>query len=44
MNHIKTAALLALLSGILMVIGQMVGGHSGMMLMFVISLGINFYT
>ena len=42
MNHIKTAALLAVLSGILMVIGQMVGGHSGMMLMFVISLGINF--
>ena len=44
MNNIKTAALLALLSGLLMVIGQMVGGHSGMILMFIISLGINFYT
>ena len=37
MNNIKTAALLALLSGLLMVIGQMVGGHSGMILMFIIS-------
>ena len=44
MNNIKTAALLALLSGLLMVIGQMVGGHSGMILMFIISLGVNFYT
>ena len=44
MNHIKTAALLALMSALLMVIGQLVGGHSGMILMFIISLGINFYT
>lgn len=44
MNTIKTAALLALMTGLLMVVGQLVGGHSGMILMFFISLGINFYT
>lgn len=34
MNTIKTAALLALMTGLLMVVGQLVGGHSGMILMF----------
>ncbi len=42
MNNIKTAALLALLTAILMAIGQYVGGSSGMMVMFAIAMGMNF--
>lgn len=44
MNNIKTAALMALMMALLMVIGQVVAGRVGLIAMFVISLGINFYT
>lgn len=42
MNRIKSVMLLTLLSVILMTIGGMVGGQNGALVMFVISLGINF--
>lgn len=42
MNRIKSVMLLTLLSVILMTIGGMVGGQSGAMTMFFISLAINF--
>lgn len=42
MNRIKSVMLLTLLSVILMAIGGMVGGQSGAMVMFIISLAINF--
>ncbi|MCF0156261.1 MAG: zinc metalloprotease HtpX [Veillonella sp.] len=44
MNSVKTAVLLALLSAILMVIGQYVGGSKGLIVMFIISLGMNFFS
>lgn len=44
MNRIKSVMLLTLLSVILMAIGGMVGGQSGAMVMFIISLAINFYS
>ena len=42
MNNIKTTLLLATLTAILVVIGDMIGGRSGMIMMFVISMGMNF--
>ena len=42
MNNIKTTLLLATLTAILVVLGDMIGGRSGMMIMFVISMGMNF--
>ena len=42
MNSIKTAALLALMSAILMAFGQYIGGSSGLMVMFAISRGMTF--
>lgn len=42
MNRIKSVMLLTLLSVILMAIGGMVGGRDGAMVMFLISLAINF--
>lgn len=44
MNRIKSVMLLTLLSVILMAIGGLVGGQSGAMVMFIISLAINFYS
>lgn len=44
MNRIKSVMLLTLLSVLLMAIGGMVGGRSGAMIMFFISLVINFFT
>lgn len=44
MNRIKSVMLLTLLSVLLMAIGGMVGGRFGAMIMFFISLGINFFT
>lgn len=44
MNSVKTAMLLALMTGLLMFVGKMLGGNNGMMIMLVISLGINFYS
>lgn len=42
MNNIKTAVLMAAMTGILLVIGQLLGGRTGLMVMFVISMVMNF--
>ena len=42
MNNMKTTLLLATLTAILVVLGDMIGGRSGMMIMFIISMGMNF--
>ena len=42
MNRIKSVMLLALLSAMLVAIGGMVAGENGALIMFLISLGINF--
>ena len=44
MNRVKSVMLLTLLSVILMAIGNLFGGRSGMLTMLIISLMINFYT
>lgn len=44
MNSIKTAFLMTLLAGIMMLIGKAFGGNQGMMLMLVIAIGMNFFT
>jgi heat shock protein HtpX len=41
-NGLKTALLLGLLSGILLVIGEMVGGANGLVLFFFIAVAMNF--
>lgn len=42
MNSLKITILLGLMTGILVIIGRVFGGNSGMMIMFVFSLGMNF--
>lgn len=42
MNSMKTTLLLATLTAILVVLGDMIGGRTGMMAMFVVSMGMNF--
>ena len=42
MNNMKTTLLLATLTAILVVLGDMIGGRTGMMAMFVVSMGMNF--
>lgn len=44
MNSLKTTFLLALLTGLLLAIGNMFGGRGGMMIMLVISIGMNFFS
>jgi heat shock protein HtpX len=44
MNSLKTTILLASLTGLLVLAGNMVGGTNGMMIMLVISLGMNFFS
>ena len=44
MNTLKTAVLMALLTGILVVVGGSLGGSEGAMLMLLISLGMNFFS
>lgn len=44
MNNLKLALLLALLTGLLVTAGRAFGGNSGMMLMFAVSMGINFFS
>jgi heat shock protein HtpX len=41
-NTFKTAILLALLSGLLLVIGELLGGQSGLMIAFVFAIAMNF--
>ena len=40
-NQVKTAALLAALSGLLMLVGALLGGMNGLILFFFISLAMN---
>lgn len=44
MNIFKTFTLMALLTGLMVAVGGLIGGHSVAMIMLVISLGINFFT
>lgn len=44
MNNLKTLFLMVLLAAIMMFIGALIGGRSGLMLMLVLSLGMNFFT
>ncbi|HEY3382757.1 MAG TPA: hypothetical protein VGK32_13365 [Vicinamibacterales bacterium] len=41
-NGLKTALLLGLLSGVLLVIGETLGGAGGLMMAFVIAVVMNF--
>lgn len=43
MNTVKTAVYLALLTAILMVIGQLVAGETGLLVMFIISMAMNLF-
>ena len=40
-NGVKTAVLLALLSGLILLVGQWLGGPTGLTIAFVIALGTN---
>jgi heat shock protein HtpX len=42
LNSLKTTFLLALLTGLLLAIGNMFGGRGGMMIMLIFSIGMNF--
>lgn len=42
MNQLKTVVLLAALTGLLLAIGNLFGGRAGMMLMFLVSVAMNF--
>lgn len=44
MNNVKTAVLLALMTGLLMVIGQLVAGKTGLLTMFIFSMGMNLFS
>ena len=44
MNNLKLVILLALLTGLLVTAGRAFGGNNGMMLMFAVSMGINFFS
>lgn len=43
MNYFKTALLLAALTGFFLVAGYLLGGQSGLLLAFVVALGMNFF-
>ena len=43
MNYFKTALLLAVLTGFVLVIGYLLGGHTGLMLALVAALGMNLF-
>lgn len=43
-NHIRTAVLLALMTLVIMWIGQAVGGRNGMVIAFIIAAGMNFFS
>lgn len=44
LNQLKTAILLGTLSGILLLFGYWAGGYSGVVVMFLVSLALNFFT
>ncbi|MBT3405695.1 zinc metalloprotease HtpX [Candidatus Woesearchaeota archaeon] len=43
-NQIKTVVLLGALSGLLLVVGNLLGGMNGLIIAFVIAIGINFFS
>ena len=43
-NYLKTAVLMAGIVALFMAIGAMIGGQQGMMIAFVIALGMNFFS
>ena len=44
MNSLKTAVLLGLLTGLLVLIGGYIGGKNGMYLAFILAVGMNFFS
>ena len=44
MNTMKTVLLLGLLTGLILAIGQLIGGNNGMMLALVFAAGLNFFS
>ncbi len=44
MNMLRTTMLMALLMGLLVAVGGIVGGHHGALLMFIVALGMNFFS
>lgn len=43
-NIMKTAILMAAITALFMAIGALLGGRAGMMLAFVVALGMNFFS
>ncbi len=44
MNIFKTAILMALMTGLMVAVGRMIGGSTGAMVMLVIAIGMNFFS
>ena len=44
MNYVKTAMLLAVLTAIFVAVGALIGGQTGMVIAFVVALGMNFFS
>lgn len=44
MNIFKTAILMALMTGLMVAVGRMIGGSTGAMIMLVIAIGMNFFS
>jgi len=44
MNYLRTAILLAGLTGLFMAVGYLIGGQSGMMIAFLVAAGMNFFS
>jgi len=44
MNIFKTAILMALMTGLMVAVGRMIGGSTGALVMLVISIGMNFFS
>ena len=43
MNHTRTAILLAVMTGIFVVVGSMLGGEQGMLIAFLVACAMNFF-
>ena len=44
MNSVKTALLLGLLSGLMLAVGEMLGGSNGLMIGLLLAVGTNFFS
>jgi len=44
MNYLKTTLLMAALTGLLIIVGGLIGGRGGMMIAFVLAVGMNFFS